>query len=196
MLKTLVCGVSVIQIQLYHPSCLEEDYNIFNHTISVKNTRAVLVFAAEHKNNVKTRQRYHRKDELRSAVFCQVNGVHLICQIFMNDLITEQFQQQAKSDQVNYRHYSKSLANRNQHYTIYAKVGQLKVSNNRVMYHLSMKLSDTFDQNPIVPFTKLGKTHSKGKRSHGLTLRAKIKVTVKNKKPMPWRTKTCLQKNI
>ena len=28
--------------------------------------------------------------ELRSAVFCQVTGVHLMCQIFMNDLLTEQ----------------------------------------------------------------------------------------------------------
>ena len=31
---------------------------------------------------------------------------------------------------------------------VFAKVGQLKVNNNQVMCHLSMKLSDTFDQNP------------------------------------------------
>ena len=34
-----------------------------------------------------------------------------------------------------------------QHYTVYAKVGQLKDNNNQVMCHLSMKLSDMFDQN-------------------------------------------------
>ena len=32
--------------------------------------------------------------ELRSAVFCQVTSVHLVCQIFMNDLLTEQGQQE------------------------------------------------------------------------------------------------------
>ena len=31
--------------------------------------------------------------ELRSAVFCQVTGVHLICQVFMNDLLTEKGQE-------------------------------------------------------------------------------------------------------
>ena len=35
-----------------------------------------------------------------------------------------------------------------QHYTVFAKVGQLKCNNNQVMCHLSMKLSDTFGQNP------------------------------------------------
>ena len=34
--------------------------------------------------------------ELRSAVFCQVTGVHLMCQIFMNDLLTEQGQQRSR----------------------------------------------------------------------------------------------------
>ena len=34
-----------------------------------------------------------------------------------------------------------------QHNTVFAKVGQLKVNNNQVMCHLSMKLSDTFDRN-------------------------------------------------
>ena len=36
------------------------------------------------------------EDELRSAVFCQVTGVHLMCQIFMNDLLTEQDQQRSR----------------------------------------------------------------------------------------------------
>ena len=35
----------------------------------------------------------------------------------------------------------------------YAKVGKLKVNNNQVMCHLSMKLSDTFDQNPPCTLT-------------------------------------------
>ena len=47
------------------------------------------------------------------------------------------------------------------------------------MCHLSMKLSDTFDPYPLYILTKLGKTHSDEKRSHGLTLRAKVKVIAK-----------------
>ena len=42
-----------------------------------------------------------------------------------------------------------------QHYTIYAKVGQLKVNNNQVMCHLSMKLSDMFNQNPPCTFDQI-----------------------------------------
>ena len=34
--------------------------------------------------------------ELRSAVFCQVTGVHLMRQIFMNDLLTEQDKQRSR----------------------------------------------------------------------------------------------------
>ena len=34
--------------------------------------------------------------EIHSAVFCQVTGVHLMCKIFMNDLITEQGQQRSR----------------------------------------------------------------------------------------------------
>ena len=33
--------------------------------------------------------------ESRSAVFCQVTGVHLMRQIFLNDLLTEQGQQRS-----------------------------------------------------------------------------------------------------
>ena len=32
----------------------------------------------------------------RSAVFYQVTGVHLMCQMFMNDLLTEQGQQRSR----------------------------------------------------------------------------------------------------
>ena len=44
-----------------------------------------------------------------------------------------------------------------QHYTVYAKVGQIKVNNNQVMCHLSVQLFATFDQNPLVLLIKLGK---------------------------------------
>ena len=36
------------------------------------------------------------------------------------------------------------------------KVGQLKINNNQVMCHLSMKLSDKFDQNLPCTFDKIG----------------------------------------
>ena len=41
------------------------------------------------------------------------------------------------------------------HNTENAKVRQLKVNNNQVMCQLSMKLSDTFDQNPPCTFDKI-----------------------------------------
>ena len=72
-----------------------------------------------------------------------------------------------------------------QHYTVYAKVGQIKVNNNKVMCHLSKKLSDTFDQNPAYTLTKLGKTFSDEKRSQGLTFRANVKVIAKMKRQCP-----------
>ena len=34
--------------------------------------------------------------ELHSAVFCQVTGLHLMCQIFMNDLLTEPGKQRSR----------------------------------------------------------------------------------------------------
>ena len=41
------------------------------------------------------------------------------------------------------------------------KVGQLKANNNKAMCHLSLKLSDMFDQNPRCTFDKnMVKTHS------------------------------------
>ena len=36
---------------------------------------------------------------------------------------------------------------------LYAEVGKLK-ANNKVICHLSMKLSDVFDQNPLILLTK------------------------------------------
>ena len=47
------------------------------------------------------------------------------------------------------------------HYTVYAKVGQLKVNNNQVMCHLSMKFSDKSYQNPHCIFDKVRETHKK-----------------------------------
>ena len=44
-----------------------------------------------------------------------------------------------------------------------------------------MKLSDAFDQNPPCTFDKIGETHFDEKRSHCLTLRAKVKVIAKIK---------------
>ena len=72
-----------------------------------------------------------------------------------------------------------------QHYTVYAKVGQLKVNNNQVMYHLSMKLSDTFDQNPPCTFDRIRENHSNEKCSHSLNLRVKVKVIAKIKNNAP-----------
>ena len=70
--------------------------------------------------------------------------------------------------------------------TVYAKVGQLKVNNNQVMCNLSIKVSDTFDQNPPCTFDKIReKTHSDEKCSYGLTLRAKVKVIAKTKRKCP-----------
>ena len=49
------------------------------------------------------------------------------------------------------------------------------------MCHLSMKLSDTFDQNPLCTFDKIReKPIQNEKRSHGLTLRAKVIAKIKS----------------
>ena len=74
-----------------------------------------------------------------------------------------------------------------QHYTVYAKVGQLKVNNNQVMCHLSMKLSDTFDRNPPCTFDNI---------TEKPTLRAKVKVIAKIKNQCPREQKTCLPKKL
>ena len=63
------------------------------------------------------------------------------------------------------------------------------------MCHLSMKLSDMFDQNPACTFDKIReKPILIKRRSHGLTLRAKVKVIGKIKSP--GEQKTCLPRKI
>ena len=65
------------------------------------------------------------------------------------------------------------------------------------MCHVSIKLCDTFDQNPPCTFDKnREKTHFDEKRSHGLTLRAKVKVIAKMESQCPGEEKTCLPKKI
>ena len=49
------------------------------------------------------------------------------------------------------------------------------------MCHLSMKLSDTFDQNPPSTFDKILEKPIPMKNSHSLTLRAKVKKEQKSK---------------
>ena len=51
-------------------------------------TGAVLVFATERKNNVDPCPRSQKLNYIQFN--CQVTCVHLICQKFMNDLLTEQ----------------------------------------------------------------------------------------------------------
>ena len=64
-----------------------------------------------------------------------------------------------------------------------------------VMCHLSMKFSDTFDQNPPCTFNKIRGTNSNRKCSYSLTLRAKVKVIAKIKSQCPREQKN-LSKNI
>ena len=65
------------------------------------------------------------------------------------------------------------------------------------MCHLSMKLSDTFDRKPPCTFEKIiEKPIPMKKSSHGLTLRAKVKVIAKNKSQCPGEQKTCLPKKF
>ena len=65
------------------------------------------------------------------------------------------------------------------------------------MCHLFMKLSDTSDQNPLCTFDKIReKTHSDEKRSHGLTLRAKVKDIAKIESQCPGEQKAWLNKKI
>ena len=55
-----------------------------------------LKFATEHKNKCRPPPVIAEEGEKRSAVFCKVTGVHSMCQIFMNDLLTEQGQQRSR----------------------------------------------------------------------------------------------------
>ena len=64
------------------------------------------------------------------------------------------------------------------------------------MCHLSMKLFDTFDQNPAGTFDKIRGTQSDEKCSHSLTLGAKVKVIAKSKDNAPGTNKRAIhQKN-
>ena len=56
-------------------------------------TTAVLVFATGHKNNVDPRLRSQKKV---NYVHLPITDVQLMCQIFMNDLLTEQGQQRSR----------------------------------------------------------------------------------------------------
>ena len=79
-------------------SKLDLDPKCQSHSRNQKLTRAVLVFATECKNNVDPRLRCQKKVNYVQLFFCQVlvTGVHLMCQIFMNDLLTEQGQQRSR----------------------------------------------------------------------------------------------------
>ena len=79
-----------------------------------ENTRAVLVFATERKNNVDPRLRWQKKVNNVQLFFRQVTDLHLMCQIFMNDLLTEQGQQRSRVIRQIIDTAQRSLANRNQ----------------------------------------------------------------------------------
>ena len=65
------------------------------------------------------------------------------------------------------------------------------------MYHLSMKLSDMFDQNPPCTFDKMReKPILPMKNTSRLDLESKGQGHSKNQKPMHWEQKTCLLKKI
>ena len=53
-------------------------------------------FATERKNNVDPRLRSQKKVNNIQLFFTKLTGVHLMCQIFMNDLLTEQGQQRSR----------------------------------------------------------------------------------------------------
>ena len=72
----------------------------------------------------------------------------------------------------------------------------MKVNNNQVILPPTMKFLTHLIKSPLALLTTLGKTHSKGKRSHSLTLRATVKVIAKIKRQCPREQKTCLPKNI
>ena len=72
----------------------------------------------------------------------------------------------------------------------------MKVNHNQVICHLSMKLSDMFDQIPSCTFDKIRETFSDEKHSHCLTLRANVNVIAKIKSQCPGEQKTCLSKKI
>ena len=72
-----------------------------------------------------------------------------------------------------------------QHYTVYTKVGQQKVNNNQVMWHLPMKLSDTFHQNPSCTFDKIRENPFRWKMLSRLALESKGQGHSQTQKTMP-----------
>ena len=80
-------------------------------------TRTVLVFATERKNNVDPCLRSQKKVNNIQLFFTKLTAVHLMCQIFMNDLqkkFTEQGQQRSRVIRQIIDTAQRSLANRNQ----------------------------------------------------------------------------------
>ena len=72
--------------------CIQQIVNVGKTQV----TRMVLVFATERKNNVDPRLRSQKKVNNIQPVFTKLTSVHLMCQIFMNDLLTEQGQQRSR----------------------------------------------------------------------------------------------------
>ena len=79
---------------------------------------------------------------------------------------------------------------------VYAEVGQLKVNNNQVMCNLSMKISDTFDQNPPCTFDKIRENPFRRKTLSQLTLRAKVMVIAKSKDNAPGSNKHAIHQKM
>ena len=81
----------------YMPVCVSAQIKYSGLMLSAKNrTRTVLVFVKERTNNVDPRLRLQKKVNNIQLFFTKLTGVHLMCQIFMNDLLTEQGQQRSR----------------------------------------------------------------------------------------------------
>ena len=68
----------------------------------------------------------------------------------------------------------------------------MKVNNNQVMCHLSVKLSDTFDQNPPCTFDNIRGNPFQRKMLSRLDLESKGQGHSKNQSQCPREQKTCL----
>ena len=80
----------------YMPVCVSAQNKYSGLMLSAKNrTKTVLVFVKERKNDVDPRLRSQKKVNNIQLFFTKLTGVHL-CQIFMNDLLTEQGQQRSR----------------------------------------------------------------------------------------------------
>ena len=133
-------------------------------------TRAVLVFATERKNNVDPRLRALKK-WITFSCFLLSNWCTFDVSNIYEWPTYRTRSTKVKRDQINDQHYSKVNRNqmqhnfaagwprsqnrKSQHYIVFAKVCQLKVNNNQVMCHLSIKIMDRFNQNPPSTFDKI-----------------------------------------